>query len=395
MIKITVLCHDNPYPPNHGGKIDMWNSLLALKKCGAEIQIVTWNYDDTTKDEKIKSLEIFPNQIHIKISRKFIFRLKKMVKLILYPWFSVVRMPDGLELNQITNKIIEYKPDVILLHGWHGALLAFHLIKKIGVPLFYRSQNVEYIYMHKQRIQAIGIRANIVGIISQLHIKNFEYKIMMKATKNYAISIEDYELFRNYFFINSDLIFPFFNVKSKHHINENPCYDLSFLGNLYSSNNVFGILWLLNEVMPIVYSKNPDITLLISGSNPDKRIIKTALKFKNVTIIKNPEDSDYVLSSGRVYINPTISSGGVQIKNVQMASHGRRMICLSQSLYGLPSEVQLLFRVARTAEEFANSILEETQKDLLNKNNFLLLNKYFGIESAIKIINDIKEVKPQ
>jgi predicted CopG family antitoxin len=89
-----------------------------------------------------------------------------------------------------------------------------------------------------------------------------------------------------------------------------------------------------------------------------------------------------------------ISAGGIQLKNMQMAAHGRPMIARPQSLMGLPEPVKRLFTIAESPDAFANAILTELEARHTHKNNNLeVLAKYFGSESAMKIINDIKNLR--
>ena len=38
--RILVVCPDFVYPPNHGGRVDIWNRIKALNKLGVCVDIV-------------------------------------------------------------------------------------------------------------------------------------------------------------------------------------------------------------------------------------------------------------------------------------------------------------------------------------------------------------------
>src|SRR5688572_25907548 len=40
--RLTVVCQEVPYPPNHGGKLDLWNLIRGLHNQGLSLQLVCW-----------------------------------------------------------------------------------------------------------------------------------------------------------------------------------------------------------------------------------------------------------------------------------------------------------------------------------------------------------------
>lgn len=388
-LRITVLCHNTPYPANHGGKLDMWNSLKMFANEGVHLQLISWDDKDQNKETISAISDVCESHQLIRFSRNLFFRLRRVHMLFLYPWFALIRWPSNSQLKTITEITKEFDPDVILLHGWHGALLSFYLKDKLNKPLLYRSQNIEYLYIKNQGTFSRGIRNKVVNLISQINMKKFEQNIIKRSEKSYYISKDDFIYFYESGCENGEIIFPFIDTKQKITINNKPIFDLSFIGNLHTPNNINGIIWLLNEVMPMVWEYDNTISLVISGSNPAKAVVDTIQKYKQVTLVKNPVNSSEALSAGRVYLNPVVSAGGIQLKNIEMALHGRAVIARSQGLSGLPDEVRDLFTIADSPEEFSKSILEEIKNEPKNKYNKEIIDTFFGSASVQKIMSDI------
>src|SRR5882724_13726755 len=63
-LRVTVIHHEFPYPPIHGGKADVWSRLVGLRRLGVQIQLVCWHErsQPTTTDLGIVQ-EITPNLI--------------------------------------------------------------------------------------------------------------------------------------------------------------------------------------------------------------------------------------------------------------------------------------------------------------------------------------------
>ncbi|PKY10179.1 hypothetical protein B1757_10675 [Acidithiobacillus marinus] len=392
-VKILVLCHNTPYPPIHGGKLDMWNSLVLLSKAGARIQMISW--DDKELNINNNNIILSVCEIHhlIKLSRKFLFRLKRAHLLLQNPWFANIRWPQKNQLVTISEETIRFDPDIIFLHGWYGALLAFHLHKKTKAPIFYRSHNIEFLYIKNQGRYAKSIRAKIVNLISCLHLKSFELKIINNSYINYYISDNDCNFFKRLGDQKGKTILPFIDLNEEILINETPEFNLSFMGNLNTLNNVNGIMWLITKVMPIVWKTRSSVNLIISGSNPPKKLIHEISKHGQIKLYENPPDSSLALSNGQIYLNPVESAGGIQLKNIEMAKHGRPMIARSNSLLGLPEKIKNLFIIADTPEQFAAAIINELTINRDHVNNIPILSEYFGESSALKIINDINYLK--
>ena len=44
-MKLLVVCNEIPYPPNHGGRVDVWARLRAFRAAGVSIVLITWCSD--------------------------------------------------------------------------------------------------------------------------------------------------------------------------------------------------------------------------------------------------------------------------------------------------------------------------------------------------------------
>src|SRR5437879_5459326 len=40
MPRLTMVCHDVPYPPTHGGRLETWNRIAAWTQLGIPLQVV-------------------------------------------------------------------------------------------------------------------------------------------------------------------------------------------------------------------------------------------------------------------------------------------------------------------------------------------------------------------
>ncbi|WP_279117562.1 hypothetical protein [Acidithiobacillus thiooxidans] len=75
-LRMTVLCHETPFPPNHGGRVDMWRRLIAMEKRGVEIQLISWDYGELTADRAASINNVVKDHQYIPLQRTLAFRAK-------------------------------------------------------------------------------------------------------------------------------------------------------------------------------------------------------------------------------------------------------------------------------------------------------------------------------
>src|SRR5215831_13735804 len=55
-LKLTVVHHEFPYPPTHGGKADVWSRLVGLRRLGIRVQLVCWHEGPAPTDPHVDIL---------------------------------------------------------------------------------------------------------------------------------------------------------------------------------------------------------------------------------------------------------------------------------------------------------------------------------------------------
>ena len=132
-------------------------------------------------------------------------------------------------------------------------------------------------------------------------------------------------------------------------------YDILFCGNMGYKPNIVAALFLLKEIMPLVWTKSPEATVCIAGINPPESVRRLA--GKHVTIAENVPDMRQMYLQSRFFIAPMQIGTGLQNKLLEAMSCS--VCCISSSLankaLGAKDEKQIL--IADTAEENAEALL--------------------------------------
>lgn len=134
-------------------------------------------------------------------------------------------------------------------------------------------------------------------------------------------------------------------------------YDLLFTGNMNYPPNIDSVLYLVNEVLPLVRKEHPATTLLIAGVDPVQQVRKLAVAGSGITVSGWVKDIRQSYASARIFVAPMQIGTGLQNKLLEAMSMG--MPCVTSELANnavgaAPGEAIL---IGRSPEEYAAHIL--------------------------------------
>ncbi len=147
-----------------------------------------------------------------------------------------------------------------------------------------------------------------------------------------------------------------------------------FIGGFTHEPNVDGAIWTVNEVMPPVWQKRPDIMLHIVGSNAPDEIQKLAGERVTVHGYMTDEALQQLLSECKMELVSLRYGGGVKGKVIEAMKNGLPVVSTSVGTQGLTGAEDFLL-MGETAEELAEQILR-------NYDNAPLLREISGKETA-------------
>jgi hypothetical protein len=364
-MRLVLICNEAPFPATHGGRVDVWRRLCAMRAAGAEIFLVFWSGDRIDELPSTMALSRMHQEVsyleYFIIPRTINARFQRLVRLLRWPSHVASRVLSKKDAALLLTSITEFKPEAVWLDSIYGGVIADTLVDKLNVPLFCRSHNIEHLYMAKQVKKANTLRDKFLWSLNLLHLRKFEFALFKKSTRYFDISKDDLEFWKKFGFINGEWLPPmidetFSTALSAPQLHE-PEYDVGYLGNLFSPNNVDGILWFLSDVVPKLRMKKTDIKIFIAGSKPID-LLKQKITDAHIQLIPNPDDVVPILRNARVLINPIFAGSGVNIKSVEMLFCPADIISTSQGLAGLPTVVRQHFRCADTADDFSKNILD-------------------------------------
>lgn len=364
-MKIAYFSCQMPYPPHHGGLVDDWARLCALKAAGARVVLITWysDFGAPPPQEHIDALKTVAEVVHtLPISPTFVERVKRLVRLIWWPSHVASRIPKRREQAAVWASLDAFGPDVVWLDSLHPTAFAQMAAGRYQVPLFYRSHNIEHVYYARQIARSISLRDRLAWSLNMPHLERVEHETWRVAQIAFDISMDDMATWRQQGHANGQWLPPLVQPATVERLiapyERPPAYDVGYLGNLRTPNNIEGVLWLLREVWPVMRQARPQLTMLLAGSSPAQVIKDAVEQAGGVTLLENAPDAAAVLRDARVLVNPALSGSGVNVKSVEMLFTNARIVAAPQGVAGLPEHVRACFTVATDAAEFARGVLE-------------------------------------
>lgn len=312
-LRLTVLHHEFPFPPNHGGKADVWSRLVRLRRLGARIQLVCWNEgpEPTAADLDVVR-EIAPELIRLTPRSRWL-----ALRELRYPPRVRRFVPSEREYREVRAKIGDFTPRLLMLDGWPAYLTGARLSAELSIPLTYRSQNVEHEYWRNQSDIATGLQRVRLRVTAR-RMAALERQIRRDASVVLEISAEDADRTRALGWEGRSVVLPPTWLAE-------PCeslkwderdIDVLFVGNLWTPDNVDGLLWFFNRVLKNLKRRAPGARVVVAGSRPSARF-RGVCESRDVTCLANPAEVQSLYARAKVLINPQLRGSGVSIKMLE------------------------------------------------------------------------------
>ena len=394
-MRIVVFSPDLPFPPNRGGKADIWRRILAFKSLGHQVMLV--NMVEIAGQEAPTASDIehtrctVDSHFQFPIKRSLILTIRQLFGSLKTPWHAATRVPNSDEMRELTKQIEHFKPDFLWMDGpWFGVVSNIYS-KKLKIPILYRSHNIEHRYLLGQAKIAVKLRDRLAWTLVCLGLKGFESKNIRSAIAAFDISVDDLTYWKSVGVRHIHWLPPLPELAFRKNAETPTQTEIVFLGNLGTPNNVRGVEWLITEVLPRVRARVPTARLHIVGSNPTPFVRELLTRVQDVELCANVPDPSLYLFGAKVLVNPVMSGSGVQVKMLDMLMTDAPIVTASQGTRGLPHEFRTLFRIADDSDSFANAICEELESPTVNLTARAAAREVFSIGAVGRALETVQK----
>jgi sugar transferase (PEP-CTERM/EpsH1 system associated) len=135
---------------------------------------------------------------------------------------------------------------------------------------------------------------------------------------------------------------------------------LVFTGVMDYWPNVQAVVWFADEVLPRIHAQRPDVRFVIVGSKPTESVRRLADR-SGIDVTGFVDDVRGFIADAAVCVVPLKIARGVQNKVLEAMAMGKAVVCTSQSLEGIRASHDVDVVVADEPGDFAARVLDLLQ----------------------------------
>jgi len=323
---LHIVSFNIPYPANYGGVIDVFHKLEALSENGVKIILHAFKYGRKQAPE----LEKYCEKIYYyKRETGILSQLSQL------PYIVYSRRNKEL----LSNLLKDNSP--ILFEGLHCCYYLNHPLLEKRLKMV-RTHNIEHLYYK-------GLAQNTNSLFLKLYF-NWEARKLEKFEQSLhqadyilPLSTTEQAYFEKKFGKEKTVYLPLFfqNKLKTNHIQSRTHPFVLYHGDLSTSENRQAAWFLIEQVA----AKDKTISWIFAGLNPGKKLLKTAEKYTNVSILADLSEENMLqlIRDAAVHILFTTQVSGVKVKLLHALCNGQ--YCLANKEMVAGSGLESLCRI--------------------------------------------------
>jgi polysaccharide biosynthesis protein PslH len=347
--KILYVCHDFPYPPMHGGLLDMWNRIQDLVQLGAQVDVIA-----TVKElPSVEDRGVVEHAVH---SLDVIVRKPLSSGLLAFKPVQV-EIRTGLRHIVLT---VEY--DIVIMQTEFTAEILLNNTLKAKKTAI-RVENDEFRYQLGAARSTKSWLKKLYYLQEALRVKLYSAQAFSRVNSLWFISNDEltrYKQDHRHSETGKALFLP--SGVDLRRLRRPPLAGnrVLFVGSLWISFNKQAVTWYIENVHARLSDVN-GYELLVAGSSRGKDMSwleKVTAPFSNIEIHLDVPDLEPLYDSGAVFINPMKNGSGVKLKTVEAARHGLPIVATEIGVEGTGFQAGIHFKLANSPEAFAACVRE-------------------------------------
>jgi sugar transferase (PEP-CTERM/EpsH1 system associated) len=223
------------------------------------------------------------------------------------------------------------------------------------------THNVEATIFKRHHEVAANPLWKLICLREYRSMERFERTQLNRADRVLTVSNADRDAFVSYLPVNKIDVIPtgvdidYFRPGDQS--SENPA-ELVFTGSMDWMPNEDGIFYFVEEILPAVRARIPEVTLTIIGRKPSERLKQLAARFAGIHVTGRVEDIRPYVDKGAVYIVPLRVGSGTRLKIFEAMAMGKAIVTTTIGAEGLPvnSGKDVLF--ADDPSQFAKAVIQ-------------------------------------
>lgn len=365
-MRLLLLTHRIPYPPNKGDKIRAFNITRHLAE-RHEVHLATL-IDDPSDRAGLPELqrELGHPVLHAGIdqpARKLLslVQVLRSASITVGHFYSARlqrEVDDLIEANDFDAVVCSSSPTAEYVfrsrHASGKLRAAWKVMDLIDVDSYKWSQYADrsppwssWLYRYEARRLA-GYELEIYRRFDRLLVVSEQEKSCFPAADS------EHKLLA----VSNGVDLDFFRPAESHQANEAPT--LVFTGMMDYWPNIEGLRWFLESVYPAIRRALPDVRLFVVGGRPTREVLAWRAE-PGVIVTGFVDDIREYLHMADVCIAPLRIARGIQNKVLEAMATGKAVVCTPEAFEGVDATSGEDLLVAANAEAFAEQTVELLQ----------------------------------
>ena len=369
MAKILVLTQRIPYPPNKGEKIRVYQ---FIKRWSEDNELHLGCFVDDTNDwQYVSELERICKTSSFEGLRKKTSYLRMFGGMMRGEPLSTAFFYSGKFQKWVDETIEKVKPDVLIIFSSAMAqyVIGRHNVPDIRIMDFVDVDSDKWAqYVNKSRFPMKWIYAR-----EARKLLKFDRKVASSTDASVFVTRNEVDLFNRLAPESQDKSYSIPNgvdldyFDHQHHFDhptENNSPYLVFTGVMDYKPNVDAVIWMVNEVLPIIWQRNPEICFYIVGSSPSEEV-KALNNHDRVIVTGRVPDVRPYVSHAVAAVAPLRIARGIQNKVLEAMAMSKITVVTPFALEGIEAKPGQDLLLAEDEQTFANCIFDILDKKLL------------------------------
>lgn len=363
-LKILVLEHLFPMPPDSGGKIKSLCTIRSLASAHT-VQVLSYVRTETEQEHVPKLKSICDNVDTVSFSRSRPADAACAVKSALLGKSYIVTRDFRREmLERFRQAVQKFQPDVV--HVDHLQMAQFVDFDSSYLTVL-DQHNVEHIIVKRISETSTNALLRAYARLEWPKLKKFERDACRRSNLVLAVSDQDAKELRNLMLPGAHrqenaTVPPVETVPIGVDFDSIPLVerdpnskDILFLGTMYWPPNIDCVLYFYREILPMIKQKLPECTFTIAGQKPPRAVQDLARDpaVRVTGYVKDPRD---VAAKCGVFVVPLRSGSGVRVKILDALAMGLPVVSTSIGAEGLAVKNGEHLLIADDAESFAEAV---------------------------------------
>lgn len=364
-MNILYLMYRFPYPLDRGDKLRAFNQIKFLSKKNNIFLCSV--LDEPLSDDSKSIVAKYCKEIHTYNISKSAFYFNLFKNLLSGKPLQNAYVFDNSIKKKIAKIIVDKKIDRAMCLMIRPA----EYLTDLNIPTTLDYQDVLSKGFERRSDSLTGLKQKVY--LNEAHrLAKFEEEMFDKYTNKLIITEEDK------FFIphdNRDQIHVIGNGIDMEYFKPTQSdknFELIFVGNMQYQPNVVSMIYLVENILPLIRKKLPKAKLLIAGADPVDEI--KALQNDYIHVSGRLEDIRVAYRQGRVFVAPMLLGTGLQNKLLEAMAMKLPVVTSDLCNKGLKAIESKHLLIGRTPQEYADHCISLLEKD--DFSNFITDNAY-------------------